>query len=185
MKPKLLLLLAFVLVLTTQGFECINEDLLVSIDIKGITGKYKVNPGDGTFNDSTKVRSNDYLDPGYPDIKNVRIYDIKVSTSGSYTGTINIAEVTVRDSTAGTGDTGILSVVPNTDWGYFKDTPRSLLTDPKIQKNTAGILALVNAIKQKHTIVLRGDGRITPGPTSFQTDVFIKVEVYGQVDANP
>ena len=176
MKLKLLLAV-LVLVLTTQGFECINEDLLVSIDVKGITGTYDVNPGDGLFgppSDCVTFTAADYLDADFTNIKDVRIYDIKVSTLGTY-GTVNSATLTVNG-------TPILTLVGGTAWSYFS-TPRSILTDSKINKNLAGITALVNALRNKQSIQICGQGSVGPAPVP--TGLAVKVEVYGQVDANP
>jgi hypothetical protein len=173
MKSKLLLV-ALTLALTTQGFECINEDLLVSIDVKGITGTYNVNPGDGQFNDCTTLLSTDYLDPDFTSIKDVRIYDIRISTVGTYTATIaGNSRVTVNGQT-------ILTLVGGTQWSYFS-TPKSILTDPNIVRVPAGILTLVNAIKAKQNVTICGVGSISPAPVP--TGLALKVEVYGQVDA--
>lgn len=176
MKSKLLLV-ALALALTTQGFECINENFLISIDVKGITGTYDVNPGDGLFgppSDCVTFTADDYLDPDFTDIKDVRIYDIRVSTIGTY-GVVNSATLTVNG-------TPILTLVGSTAWSYF-NTPRSILTDPKINKNLAGIAVLVNALKNKAPVQICGQGSV--GPVPVPAGLAVKVEVYGQVDANP
>lgn len=173
MKTKMLYVV-LVAALATSGFVCINEDLLVSVEIEGITGTYNVNPGDGTFNDCTTISSAQYLDPDYSSIRGVRIYDIKVSTIGAYAATVSgNSRVTVNGVT-------ILSLVGGTQWNYFS-TPRSILTDPNISKNTPGILALVNAITNRQNIIICGIGSISPAPVP--AGLKMKIEVFGQVDA--
>ena len=173
MKVKMFFVV-LVAALTTLGFECINENLLVSIDIEGITGTYNVNPGDGTFNDCTTITSAQYLDPDYESIKDVRVYDIRVSTIGTYAATMSgSSRVTVNGVT-------ILTLVGGTQWGYFS-TPRSILTDPQIVKNVPGIVTLVNAVKNKQNVIICGVGSISPAPVP--SGLKLKIEVFGQVDA--
>lgn len=156
--------------LVTMGFQCINENFLVSVNIQGISGTYKINPGNGQFNDCVTKNAGDYLDQNYKTFSNARIYDIKVSTIGTYTGNLN--------GTATINGTAILSF--NGSFAYF-NTPRSLLTDPNITRNPAGINVLVNAINNKQIVTLCGVGAATPGP--FPDGQYVKVEVFGQVDA--
>ena len=175
MRTKLIITFLFI-ALTTMGFDCINEDLLVAVNIKGITGTYRVNQGNGAFDSCKTLTADDYLDPDYTDISDVRIYDIRVSTSGTYAGTINNTTVTLN------GSTTLLTLTSGTTWSYF-NTPRSILTDPKIQKNPPGLVALVNAVKHKQTVTLCGSGSISPTP--FPSNLYVTIEVFGQVDAKP
>lgn len=170
-----LVFIVLLVALTTMGFECINEDLLVSVNVKGITGSYAVNPGNATFNDCTTILSSDYLDPDYTDIKDVRISDIKVSTVGSYAGNVVAgARVTVNG-------TDILRLSTTQPWSYF-NTPRSIITDPNIQRVPAGILTLINAVKNKQNVVICGIGSVSLNPVP--SGLLVRVEVFGQVDAS-
>ena len=174
MKTKWLLA-ALAVSLTTMGFECINEDLLVAVNIKGVSGTYAVNTGSGGFNDCTTLTAGDYLNPDYTDVKDVRISDIKVSVIGTYNATIN------NGSSVLVNGQQILTLVAGTQWSYFS-TPRSLISDPNIVKVPGGILTLVNAIKNKQDIVVCGVGSISPAPVP--SGLAVKVEVFGQIDAN-
>src|SRR6059036_2458765 len=85
MKTKLLLV-AFCVALTTMGFECINDPIIVSINLDTISGCWRVNTGNGSFNDTTDTYFiSDYINPSYKDkITALRIYDIIVRVTGPY-----------------------------------------------------------------------------------------------------
>jgi hypothetical protein len=177
MKTKIVLVALFV-ALATMGFDCINDNFLVSVNIKGISGTYPINAGNNpNFSGSTPpIAPSDYLDQNYSDeIKDVRVYDIKVSTIGAYGGNINggTAQVIVDGL-----PTTLMTY--NGPWSAF-NTPRSLLTDTLLVRSAGGITALVNAIKSKKAVTLLGFGSVsqTPVPSGLS----VKVEVFGQVDA--
>lgn len=173
MKTKFVLLALFI-AMTTTGFECINENLLVAVNVKGVSGTYAVSSGNGTFANDVTFTAAEYLDPDFTNIKDVRIYDIKVSTIGTYAGTISSqSAVTVNGQT-------ILTLRGGTQWGYF-NTPRSIITDPNIVPVSAGLARLITAIKNKEDVVIHGDGSISPAP--FPSGLAVKIEVFGQVDA--
>ena len=176
MRMKTIALLAVILAaFATLGFSCINEGFLVSINLEGISGVYTINAGDGKFNEcSNPVSPNTYLGTTYADadIRDARIYDIKVSTIGTYTGNVN-GSVTVN---------GVTILTFNGAFSYF-NTPRSLLTDPNITRSSPGILTLVTAIKNRQTITLCGTGGVSPSP--FPSGQKVKIEVLGQIDAEP
>jgi hypothetical protein len=171
MKARIVLI-AMVAALLTLGFSCINDNFLISVNLKGISGTYAINPGDGNFNKCITKNSSDYLDANFSYEDTVRIYDIQVSTIGTYTGNVN-GTATVNGAT-------ILSF--NGPFTYF-NTPRSLLNDPKITRNPAGISALIIAIRNQQPVTLCGVGAATPGP--FPAGDSVKIEVFGQIDATP
>jgi hypothetical protein len=176
MKTKIVLVALFV-ALATMGFDCINDNFLVSVNIKGISGTYNINPGNNlSFDGSTQpIDANTYLDKDYSDeIKDVRIYDIRLSTIGAYTGNINgTAQVIVNGvSTNLLGYSG--------SWSTF-NTPQSLLTSSFLSRSAGGVATLVKAIQNKQAVTLRGFGTLSQGPVP--SGLSVKIEVFGQVDA--
>lgn len=176
MKTKMILAALFI-ALTTMGFDCINNDFVVSVNIQGVTGTFYVNRGNGALFDGSKTfPASDYLNQDFSDeIKDVRIYDVRVSTGGPYTGSISNGTVSVNG-------TPILRIVNSTPWSAF-NTPQSLLTSPYINRVPGGVGPLVNAIRNKQDITIRGFGSLS-APVDRDSTYFISVEVLGQVDAS-
>lgn len=79
MKAKFFLALIIV-AMTTMGFECINDPIIVSVNADLLTGCFKINPGNGSFNDSTSTINIGNLIPSdYRNkLKKLRIYDIRI-----------------------------------------------------------------------------------------------------------
>jgi len=173
MRMKTIAFLAVILAaFATLGFSCINDGFVISVNIEGITGTFEINQGNGSFNDCITVNSDVYLDVDYDNLKNVRIYDVRVSTIGNYTGNVT--------GTATVNGVNVLQF--SGPFAYF-NTPRSILSDPNITKNNAGLLALRQAIEAKASVRLCGVGSATPSP--FPAGQSVKIEVLGQVDAEP
>lgn len=170
MKVKLVLGL-LVVALTTMGFDCVNDNPLVSVNIPGLTGTFSVNPGVTTFDESVVITSSQYLDIGFSDFNpnSFRVYDIRISTIGSFAGTVT-GQVQINGQQ-------ILSY--NGPWNSF-NTPQSLVTSPLLTRNIAGFSALLSAIRNKENITIRGSGNLSePAPAGLS----VRVEVLAQVDA--
>jgi hypothetical protein len=177
MKTKIVLMALFV-ALATMGFDCINDNFLVSVNVNGISGTYFIKTGTTpTFGppDDCKTVS-DYLDKDYSnEITGVQIFDIRITTAGSYNGTINNGKVTVNGVT-------IMYLNGSPAWSAF-NTPQSLLTSPFIDRTPGRINLnpLVNAITKGDPVTLCGSGSVSG--TVNQTDLSVRIEVFGQVDA--
>ncbi|MBX2992892.1 MAG: hypothetical protein KF749_17200, partial [Bacteroidetes bacterium] len=103
-------------------------------------------------------------------LNNVRIYDILVSTNGTYGGNVSgTVQVNGQQILAYSGS-----------WAAF-NTPQSLVTSPLITRNVAGLTALVNAIRNKQQITLAANGNVSQVPVP--NGLSVKVQVLGQVDA--
>lgn len=91
MKTKLLLAVLFV-ALTTMGFECINDPIIVALKLDVVTVCAAVNTGNGQFNSSTTIVVRDLIPESFRDkLKGLRIYDIRVYVKGPYpTGNVNV-----------------------------------------------------------------------------------------------
>lgn len=170
MKATVVLTMLFV-GLMTMGFDCVNDNALFAVNIQGISGTYKINPGGNpNFDESKTIRVSEYLDQDFSSFKAVRVYDIRITTIGAYAGNVN-GTVQVN---------GVTILTYNGPWSGFS-TPQSLITSSLITRNTSGITALVQAILNKQDITLRGFGSVssTPVPDGLS----VNVEVFSQVDA--
>jgi hypothetical protein len=176
MKVKTVLMMLFV-GLTTMGFDCVNDNAFFSINLQGISGTFKIKPG-GNFDpaDQITIHASDYLDSGFGTIGNVRIYDIRVSTLGVYNGgTINSGTITVNGQP-------ILTLNGARAWSEF-NTPQSLVTSTLINREPGGIAALISAVQGRQDIVIRGSCSVSPAPVP--DGLYVKVEIFGQVDGQP
>jgi len=91
MKARLFLGAMLVMLMTT-GSDCINDPLIVALNVDPITGCFRVNAGNGQFNDQTApiiikgLIPSDFSDK----LREVRLYDIRIRVTGPYpTGVVN------------------------------------------------------------------------------------------------
>lgn len=176
MKTKMLLQ-ALIVGFIVVGSGCtIVDGFLVAVNIKGVTGCHKINPGDPFYDEDTTFTADKYLDPDFSDdVKDVNIYDMKVYVTGNYPGgVVNSANVSVND-------TLILALNGATPWDSLK-TPQSFVTSPRIIRNSTGIAALIHAIKNRRNIKVRGWGALNLNAPSGLKVCF---EVLGQVITKP
>lgn len=179
---RTLVFVALLVALTTMGFECINDPLVVAINLDPISGCWAVNTGNGSFNDTEgPLVIKDYIDPSYKDkIKALRIYDIIVRVSGPYpTGVVTGDGYFTFD--AGTerrllGFSGQYAAYAN---GVSLLNPGGLVTyDP------VGLAALIAAFSNINNlpqqVVLRGAGS---GPAVTQ-NFNLCMELKFQADAD-
>jgi hypothetical protein len=160
-----------VVALATMGFDCVNDNALISVNIPGLTGTFAINPGGTTFDETITVTSSEYLDVGFSDINlnSLRVYDIRVSTIGTFSGNVN-GQVFVNGQQ-------ILSF--NGPWNSF-NTPQSLVTSSLITRNAAGIGALLSAIANRQDVRIRGVGNVSQ---TVPSGLSVRVEILAQVDA--
>lgn len=170
MKVKLVLGL-LVVALTTMGFDCVNDNALISVNIPGLTGTFRINPGGTSFDETVTVHSSDYLDIGFEDynLNSLRVYDIRVSTIGSFAGNVT-GQVLINGQQ-------LLSY--NGPWNSF-NTPQSLVTSTLITRNAAGVAALLSAIRNKQDVAIRGSGTVSQ---TVPSGLAVQVEILAQVDA--
>jgi hypothetical protein len=179
MKAKIFLMVLFV-GLTTMGFDCVN-DYLLAVNIH-VAGTYNVTAGSNpAFNGCSTFRASDYLDQSYETLKNARIYNITVSTLGSFPGATVSGDIQVK---IGATRTTILNF--SGQWADF-NTPQSLVTTtPRITRpssSSAGLIALVNAVtnRQDFELCVANSSITTPVPNGLA----VKLEIFGQVDGKP
>lgn len=172
MKVKLILLLLIV-AMTTMGFECVNEDAVFSINVQGISGTYVVAQGSQTLAPTSwSFTPSQYLGGDYGDISNVRIYDIRVTTAGAFSGNVS-GTITLNNITVLT--------IANKPWASFSAPGQSLITSTLFSTpNAAAIQAVVQAIKSSQPVVLGMSGALS---SAAPAGLSVTVEVLGQVDA--
>lgn len=182
MKMKLVLAGLLIILLNT-GSSCINDSILVAVNLP-ISGTWPIHGGnDPTFSGTATVKLVDQIDASYSDvIQAARYYDIRVSVSGAYTGNVS-GSATIQKNINGV-------VAPlltfNGRWDDFK-TPQSLLgSSPHIVFDQAGIAVLVSALNTlktdpSTTLYLTANGSVnqTPVPGGLT----VTVEILSQVDA--
>jgi hypothetical protein len=176
MKIKTLLYLLLV-VLVTNGSSCVNDGFLIAVDFP-IQSTYSINPGPNTnFGGAVTVKVTDQLGAAYKDnIKNVRYFDIRVSTSGTYAG-----------STSGSCFVNGTKFLDFSGlWSDFA-TPQSLLgSSTHITPQAAGTTAIMNLLSSlsynpQATAVLSASGNVSQGPVP--AGLSITVTVYAQADS--
>lgn len=173
-KALLLLLLGF---LATTGSTCINDGFLISVNLP-MTGCFDVNPGTNlTFNGSVTIKLSEQIDVSYiENIEKVRYYDIRVSTKGTYTGSVSgIALIN-----------NIQLLTYSGQWSDFA-TPQTLLQNsPRIQVQTAGLNELLRVLNlfttdSNTTVVLSSIGSLS-GQSPVPSGLSVCIEILSQVD---
>lgn len=177
MKMKLVLA-GLLIVLLNTGSSCINDSILVAVNLP-ISHTWSINGGNNTsFSGSTtSIVLADQIDASYSDkIQSARFYDIRVSVGGAYSGNVN--------GTASINGTPLLTF--NGSWADFQ-TPQSLLgSSPHVTPQTAGVAVLVNALNSFKTnpstvVQLSAIGSVSQGPVP--NGLSVTVEILAQVDA--
>jgi len=177
MKMKLLLA-GLLIVLLNTGSSCINDGIVVAVNLP-ISHTWNVNSGTNTnfSGSSTPIVLANQIDGSYKDkVKGARYYDIRVSVGGTYSGNVS-----------GTAYiNGIPLLTFNGSWTDFK-TPQSLLgSSTHVTPQTAGVAALVSALNNftsnsSTTVTLSANGNLTQSPVP--AGLTVTVEIFAQIDA--
>jgi hypothetical protein len=169
-------LLALLVLSTTMGAKCItvNDDALVAVNIDDITGTYAVAPGATTFGAGNCVTkdASEYLDEDFTDIRNARLVDVKVQTSGQFPGTVTDGAITANGAT-------VLSY--SGPWNTF-NTQQSLLSPATpLTTNPVGVAALIAAINAQEPVTICATGGFSQAATA---GLSLTVTAFAQVDAS-
>jgi hypothetical protein len=165
--------LALVVGLTTMGSDCINDPFLVSVNLENVALTINIAAGTTTTYAGTRtITAAEYVDVGFGPLSNLRIYDITVQTVGTYAGTVT--------GSASVNGTAIVSYTGN--WSQYA-TPQSLLGDPGLTLNAAGVTALRNAVQSELAVTVAGSGSVSVSPVPAGLSVIVRI--YAQVDAEP
>jgi hypothetical protein len=180
MKTKALLLL-LVGILATTGSTCIQDGFLVSVNVP-IKATFPITAGPNlAYNGTQTIKLSDLIDASYLDnLKNVRYFDVRISTTGSYNGTVY-----VNGSIDGSGL--IQTKSTPTPWSDLA-TPQSLMTDTtKFNFLAPGLQQLFNKLtafksNPNTTVTLSANGTLS-GQTPVPSGLALVVEIYAQADA--
>jgi hypothetical protein len=177
MKTMTLALVALLVALSTMGFNCINDSFDVAVNMP-LTLTLPVIAGPaGPYSGSATIHLKDLVDQSYRDkLKNARLYDIRISTSGQYAGTVS-GTVKIDNSTL---------LTYSGAWNDF-NSPVSLFGGSTlVQKNPAGVAAVIALLNgfltnQDETTVLSGNGTI--GTATVPNGLSITIQILAQVDS--
>ena len=179
MKKTMLTLATLLIVLATMGFNCINDTFDVAVNLP-IEATFTINSGPaGNFGGTpVTVVLSGVIDQSYiGKIKNVRSYDIRVSTIGTCADSIANGYGTIN---------GKQILTFRGQWNSF-NTPQSVLgSSPYVTPNPVGVTELLNTLTRfmnnsSTTAVLNGGGTLI-GP-SVRSGLQMKVQIFAQVDA--
>jgi hypothetical protein len=179
MKAKLFLVLSIV-VMTTMGFECINDPILVTVNADPISGCVTINPGSGTFNSSTgPINIKSLIPSDYQNkFKKLRVYDVEIKVEHPHpNGTVN-GSVFVRFDTQ--PEIQVLNY--NVDYEDLSGGISLRNSGGKITYNAAGFASIVAALSGSTlptSAVIRATGT---GPTITQ-NLVLCTKMFLQVDA--
>ncbi len=184
MKAKIVLVSVLV-ALSTLGSSCIREGFLIPVNLT-IDQCYPLNAGPaGSFGSTYTIPLSPLLDESFRgNIKAVRFYDMKISTAGTYTGTV-VAQIFVNNVLLLSIGGGANNTTP-VPWSTFS-TPQSLLgSSPYVKASSGGVTALVSALNQlvadeNASVVLRTTG--TTAGTAVPAGLSVCLEVFAQADA--
>ena len=174
MKTKFLLGMTFV-AMTTMGFDCINDPIIVSLNLEPFTACYDIDST--TYDRFVTIRPEDFIDDSYlKKIADARVYNITVEARGSFDGSITDGVVTIN---------GEPLLTYSGTWANFS-TPQSLLgSSPYIHPQGRGISVLIDVLKQMQPFTLKSRGRLTGGGVPpVPSGLSVCVNVYTQADAN-
>jgi hypothetical protein len=156
----------------TMGSTCINDPFLVAVNLQALTDTVNIAAGTTTtWSGQTTISAGSYLNSDFGNLQNVRIYDIRVTGVGTYSGNV----------TGSVSINGTLLISFTGPWSTF-NTTQSLLTSPAITRNAAGIAALRTAVLGGQAVTIAGSGTVSTSPVPA---LKVIIEVLGQVDAQP
>jgi hypothetical protein len=176
MTTKAILLLLFV-ALASMGSSCINENFLVAVNYPFSTCVSIRSGPNLAFDGSETVTLSNYIDQSYLNkMKGARYYDIRVTTKGTYNGTV-LGDVYIE---------GEKLVTYNGQWSAFA-APQSILTSKLLTKNDRGVATLVAKLNEFVTNInaratISNGGTLT-GESQVPEGLSVCVEILAQVDS--
>jgi|WetSurMetagenome_2_1015567.scaffolds.fasta_scaffold441294_1 hypothetical protein len=180
MKTKVLLLL-LVGLLATTGSTCIQDGFLVSVNLP-IKVCIPINAGTNLIATGTQtVKLAELIDATYlENLKNARYYDIRVSTLGTFNGTVDL--ISNID-----GVSFLQNKTQAWPWSDFAVPQSLLMSSDKIVVAPGGLVYLVgrlNAFKTDPTVAITLSARTTlAGQSSVPSGLSVCIEILAQVDA--
>ena len=177
-----IMLVTLLLSLSTIGSSCVNEGVLVSVNLDPIIGRYKLGTST-TFAGTIVVKLDSLISNEYKNkIKQARIYDLRVKVEGEYAGTIaGLAGVQV-----GAGNMKQIVRFPKTgvaNWSTFYTSQSLLGNSPYLSPQSEGISELLTALTSNPPPVIYVSAIGTLSVAPVPDNLYVTVEVYIQGDA--
>lgn len=172
--------MALVVALSTMGFECINDPIIVSVNMDPLTKCYAINSGaNPNFSGSATIDPNDLVNESFRDkISDARVYDITVRATGTFGGSVSNGVVTINGHT-------ILTY--SGTWSDFSTEQSLVRGSSHIQKGADGIQELLRVLRQRplQSVVLASSGSLSGGGVPpVPSGLGLCVSIYAQIDAN-
>lgn len=171
MRMKMIIGALFV-ALATMGFDCINDPLIVAVNLDPIEACWNVNTGSGNFGQTAgpfEIKS--FIPSGYEDdITALRIYDITVHVKGAHPSGVVTGDGYFRFPGFASDSTEHHLLHFSGQYSAFETDVSVLNPGGLLTIDPAGMSALVTAIidpaRLPNQIVVRGSGT---GPAVTQT----------------
>jgi hypothetical protein len=177
MKKFLLTSVAIVALLSSMGFSCLVDSATVSLDLV-FSDCRSINSGPNTAYSGVVVISRDSVLGDYSDkVKDARPFDIRVRTTGSFTGDVSGGVVRIN---------GIRILSYAGTWTAFNTSQSLLGRSALITPDPLGIAELVRVLKDPGaaSVVLSSSGTLTGGGVPpVPSGLGVCVEVFAQADA--
>jgi hypothetical protein len=179
-----IILVAMLAALSTLGSSCIREGFLIPVNLT-VNQCYPLIQGPaGSFNTVYTIALSPLLDASLRnDVKAVRFYDMKVSTTGVYGGLV-AAQVYVNNVLLASigGAPNNATAVP---WSTFSTSQSLLGSSPYIKASSDGVTVLVLALNrlvqdENASLTLRVTG-VTAGAT-LPAGLSVCLEILAQAD---
>jgi hypothetical protein len=172
----------FILSLSLMGSSCVNDGVLVSVNLNPIVARFRLGTRTA-FGAAATVKLDSLIPAEYKNrLRQGRVYDFKVKVEGEYVGAIaGAAAIRVDSSTA-----KLILKFPESGtvpWSAFY-TPQSLLgSSPYLSPQHEGIGELLRALTSNPlpnvTVSALGTLSTSPVPESL----FVSIELFIQADA--
>ena len=179
MRTKTILAALFVF-LATAGFDCINDPIIVAVNLDPIEVCADVQPS-GSFSETETFAVNDYVPTSYRDnIKALRIYDITIHVhdappTGNVSGSLSFLD--------GGAFRSLLTF--NGTYADFHDDVSILAQNGPITINQPNLAILINLLTAEggppSTLTLRSQGSADPSP-SVEVCCVVKFQASAEVD---
>lgn len=175
-------LAALIVALSTLGSSCVNDNVLVAVNLTPISARFRLGTG-AMFAGAITVNLDSLIAAEYKNkLRQGRVYDFKVRVEGEYSGAIAGAAAIRVDS----AQSRLVLRFPETGsvpWSVFY-TPQSLLTSSQyLSPQSEGIAELLRALTMsplpRITVSTLGALNGTPIPDNL----YVTIDLFLQADA--
>jgi hypothetical protein len=188
MKTMSILLVGLMAVLGTTGFNCINDGFLVSVNLP-VSAEFAINGGGNTIvatqGQVVDVQLSSQIDQGYVGkMKAVRMYDIRLTTIGTYSGAITGTLVIMPKN----GASFTLADI-NGNWADFNAGKSVFQNQQAIQIHKPVLITVQNLQNLLNQFITNNALVVTLGANGTSSSTLpqglrLRIEVLAQVDVD-